>query len=640
MFMPQAQPYTRNAPGTTRRARLDKENAGALPSKTPSRAPLGKAGPSGRALGARTVDRNVQVQQPSEDIAPKRLFQDEGKKEKKAPLRLKTPGPGHMKTPGPRMKTPAPRHMRTPAPLIYHDEQPVPLPSAQRTRRRSRASLQTPPHEDADVSLDSILEAEVEQVEIVAEDDFELEYAAPTAADRPYVPEWADEVPDVIETMAALALIRPMSLRTAPSPPRDLFADVEPFSAIALVPDDHLNHPLLQKNRMTDKTNEPARLPPRAAGATTASRRPPTAAARTTATRPSTAGAVRPTSSSAARARHASAASTSASKRPVSTTATATRAPTAARAPVRPSTSSAATRPSSAAPRSASVSTIRSVPSVASTSVTSSTRPVRPATAAAVRSASRTSAPAGTTTRSATTTPASRFTRLAPRLIKTVKAPVCPTSPGPELPAPGNDMLYLDLGLLDEKVETGEEDAKPDNDKIENVTDKAENGADKDEDKPTIDGEVHNANTASDAPKADPAGSSCALSLAPAQSPLALSPATLHPLAVTPSSPMSPLMSPRLATSPLRDEVFDFAALTAALPPRTTSTPEEHIEMSSLVQHAELVPTPPGGRPDCLVITIANRRLARISERTEVDSSFDDSFHTSFDGPHGADDTN
>ncbi|BEJ13143.1 hypothetical protein CspHIS471_0303170 [Cutaneotrichosporon sp. HIS471] len=178
MFMPQAQPHTRNAPGTTRRARIDKENAGAFPSKTPSRAPLGKAGPSGRALGARTVDRNVQVQQPSEDIAPKRLFQDEGKKEKKVPLRLKTPGPSHMKTPGP-------RHMRTPAPLIYHDEPPVPLPSAQRTRRRSRASLQTPPHEDADISLDSILEAEVEQIEIVAEDDFELEYAAPTAVDRP-----------------------------------------------------------------------------------------------------------------------------------------------------------------------------------------------------------------------------------------------------------------------------------------------------------------------------------------------------------------------------------------------------------------------------------------------------------------------
>lgn len=74
MFMPQSQPHqlgrSYGAPGTARRGARDKENAGALPSKTPVRAPLGKAGPStGRALGARTMDRNIlATQQPSEDI--------------------------------------------------------------------------------------------------------------------------------------------------------------------------------------------------------------------------------------------------------------------------------------------------------------------------------------------------------------------------------------------------------------------------------------------------------------------------------------------------------------------------------------------------------------------------------------------
>ncbi|BEI90099.1 uncharacterized protein CcaverHIS019_0301690 [Cutaneotrichosporon cavernicola] len=634
MFMPQAQPHTRNAPGTTRRARLDKENAGALPSKTPSRAPLGKAGPSGRALGARTVDRNVQVQQPSEDIAPKRLFQDEGKKEKKVPLRLKTPGPSHMKTPGP-------RHMRTPAPLIYHDEPPVPLPSAQRTRRRSRASLQTPPHEDADISLDSILEAEVEQIEIVAEDDFELEYAAPTAVDRPYVPEWSDSVPNVVETMVTLAQIRPMSLRTPPSPPsppRDLM-DVEPFSStITLVPDHCLNHPLLQKKKMTNEAKETARVPAQRAGATTTTSRSVIGASRTTATRPATAtGAVRPTTSSAARARPPSA--TDALKRPTSTTAT--RAPITARAPVRPSTNSAPARVPLAAPRAASATTVRSGPSPASTAATSNTRPVRPATAAAVRTATRTSGPAGTTTRSATSTPTSRFTRLPPRIIKAVRAPVRPVSPGPALPAVGNDMLDLDLGVLDEKaerVEEVEDDGKMDDDQVEKVTDKFENApkiddGPKNEKEPDVDASL-------DVPKPESDASASALALAPVKSPLILSPATLHPLSLTPTL-MSPLMSPRLTSSPLRDDVFDFAALTAALPSLASSTPEEHIEMSPLAQPVDLVPTPPGGQPDRLVITFANRRLGRISERTEVDSSFDDSFHTSFDasfdGP-GADD--
>jgi hypothetical protein len=60
--------------------------------------------------------------------------------------------------------------------------------------------------------------------------------------------------------------------------------------------------------------------------------------------------------------------------------------------------------------------------------------------------------------------------------------------------------------------------------------------------------------------------------------------------------------------------------------------------MSPLAEPADLVPTPPGGQPDRLVITFTNRRLARISERTEVDSSFDDSFRTSFDGSFDADD--
>lgn len=60
MFFPQTQSHhlsrSYGAPGTARRGGRDKENAGVLPSKTPVRAPLGKAAASttGRALGAKT----------------------------------------------------------------------------------------------------------------------------------------------------------------------------------------------------------------------------------------------------------------------------------------------------------------------------------------------------------------------------------------------------------------------------------------------------------------------------------------------------------------------------------------------------------------------------------------------------------
>jgi hypothetical protein len=615
MFMPQAQPHlarSHGAPGTARRARVgDKENAGALPSKTPSRAPLGKAGPSGRALGARTVDRNVQTQKPSEDIAPKRLFQDD-KKSQKAPLRLKTPGPRGMKTPGP-------RHMRTPAPLIYHDEPtPAPLPSAQRTRRRNRSSLQSPPHEDPDMSLDSILEVAIEPLEeVAAEDDYELEYAPLTAVDRPYEPDWAESMPDMVETMAALAQIRPMSLRTPPSPPRDNFEPID-VPTITLCPDTHLDHPLLQHKKMASqqpKAKEPpARAPLRAAGAgvgKTASRSAAAATTSRSAPRPATTSGVRPTVNRPTTSSMARTAAT-APKRPASTTAA---APTT-RAPARGPSAGPVRAASSAAPRTASANTTRSAASQAS-----ATRPVRPATASSVRAAPRTGLNG---TRPATATPTSRLTRLPPRIGKVSKA-VRPESPGPVMPAGGDDMLDLDLGELDEKndekvaekVETAPKEPKP-----EQPT-----GASSDAAKPEA--------------KPEPVAhlsASPRVAVSEPVSPSTLSPATLHPLQITPTSPMSPLMSPRLPTSPLRDEVFDFAALTAALPPPATTTPEEHIEMSPLAEPADLVPTPPGGQPDRLVITFTNRRLARISERTEVDSSFDDSFRTSFDGSFDADD--
>ncbi|CAK9783707.1 hypothetical protein CC85DRAFT_302339 [Cutaneotrichosporon oleaginosum] len=637
MFMPQAQPHlsrSHGPPGTARRARVgDKENAGALPSKTPSRAPLGKAGPSGRALGARTVDRNVQTQKPSEEIAPKRLFQNDEKKSQKAPLRLKTPGP-RMKTPGPRA------HMRTPAPQIYHDEPtPAPLPSAQRTRRRSRASLQSPP-EDADMSLDSILEVAVEVVpELAEEDDYELEYAPPTAIDRPYVPEWAESIPDPVETMATLAQIRPMSLRTPPSPVRDSF-HVSDIPTISLCPDDDLNHPLLRtRNKMATQQSKAKAVSARplvrpsgiSAPSNAASRSATSSALRATAAtaRPATAtGGIRSTAASAARIR--SSASVAAPKRPVSATAAAT-----AGASVRPASSSSAARTtsgagpirtaSSAAPRTTSAAPIRPV-----SSQTTASRSVRPATSAEVRTALRIN---GTASASGIARPtASRFTRLPPRIGKVVKAPPRPASPGPVMPAAENDLLDLDPSVLDEKdaaAKVVEEVDEPSQAQAEKVPTPM----------PVPQEEKGESIVAPTVPELAPR-TRAVVSPAPASPCLTLSPATSHPLALTPTPPMSPLMSPRLATSPFRDDVFDFAALTAALPSIGTSTPEEHIEMSPLAEPTEFVPTPPGGQPDLLVITFANRRLARISERTEVDSSFDDSFHTSFDASFdGADAT-
>lgn len=213
---------------TTSRKNVNKENAGALPSKTPSRAGkmLVPSTSMRVGLGVKSTVKDGNVQQQSSrdgngkgndegigtfsrciinDTNPCLSFSE--------PKRLFTSHPGSSKTGLPPSKslsqlpsinsypsrTPAARprqalNLRTPAPVA---EPPTPLPSASRTRRRSRQSLtplrQAPgPAEfktpapsgkwDEDISLGSI---EVELAEVVEVDegdaDEEVEYMPPPA---------------------------------------------------------------------------------------------------------------------------------------------------------------------------------------------------------------------------------------------------------------------------------------------------------------------------------------------------------------------------------------------------------------------------------------------------------------------------
>ncbi|KAL1410145.1 hypothetical protein Q8F55_004148 [Vanrija albida] len=275
MFAHAPAPHLARPPATARRGPVgrDKENAGVhLPAKTPMRAPLGgggapfkpgTAGPS-RILGGKTVERNVLAPKgsgsaPIEEIEPKRLFQV-----------TKTPAPAPQ--PQRAHRTPAPQRqntLRTPAPARGEPigPSPVPLPSAQRTRRRSRSRLSlasagpgTPDmsfhknHQwDQEVSLDSILEADVEGAQLaeILEYYGEDEYAMPTAKDMPYVPEWAESIPDPVASMKALGTMRPMFYAPLPSPPPEL-EDVE-FMHVALVDDGELEDDLFRKPRAAAK---------------------------------------------------------------------------------------------------------------------------------------------------------------------------------------------------------------------------------------------------------------------------------------------------------------------------------------------------------------------------------------------------
>lgn len=262
MFMPQSQPHhsrSYGAPSTVRR-RGDKENAGALPSKTPSRNALKQvAGPStGRMLGKATIDRNVLAPKsdappPNDDIKPKRLFAN-------VQPPASTTRPVKPRT----VKTPA--HAKTPAPYrdVEPEPQPTPLPSAQRMRRRSRNSLnRTPEHQwDQELSLDSIAEVELEPaIPPAIESDYELEYAPSPVKEVPYVPEWADSIPDPIETMTKLGNMRPMLFTAAPSPPKAL--QPVPMPTLDLCDDDEIEEPILRKAKPA-----PTALKPKPAVAT------------------------------------------------------------------------------------------------------------------------------------------------------------------------------------------------------------------------------------------------------------------------------------------------------------------------------------------------------------------------------------
>ncbi|WWC59865.1 uncharacterized protein I303_102427 [Kwoniella dejecticola CBS 10117] len=169
---------------TTSKKNTNKENANALPSKTPSRAGKGamRMGPSTglrMGLGVKTEgrDRNVLMQQnqgvggkgkgqgqgqEGEDIGPKRLFAQGSSKSASTSTSIPPSkslssmphiqlNPTHSgmqthKTPARSSKKQAFQTLRTPAPApapasMREEPAPTPLPSATRARRRSRASL-------------------------------------------------------------------------------------------------------------------------------------------------------------------------------------------------------------------------------------------------------------------------------------------------------------------------------------------------------------------------------------------------------------------------------------------------------------------------------------------------------------------
>lgn len=609
--------------------------------------------------------------------APKRLFQNvEGKSQKSEkaggssqPLRAKTPGPNHA------IKTPAPRHhLRTPGPQmrLYHDPTepaPTPLPSAQRTRRRSRASLQSPPAhlDDADMSLDSILEADVD-VEAAApsmEDDFELEYAPPTAIDRPYVPDWADTIPDPVETMAALSRIRPMSLRLPPSPPPP-FTDDAPMPTVKLCPDDELEKPILRRKPqpMSGQENQAVRGP-----ASTASKASKVACVRATLRATTASASVRPTTATSTGTARAPSSASSAvpPKRPIS--ASTVRAPlrttssATARPPTRPA-STTATRTAASTPTSTTT-TARSVGPATATAVrpttlrTTSASSVRPVTSTTARptvsrtgSASARPATASTasrrssrvqssSTRTAPSTKASSITA-KPSVRPTNRAPVVRrNTPSPELvlPSAGSDLLDLDFGELDEPAPVAQ---------------------------PEVPVSTVDLSASSPAPArvvAHPVASSSVVAQpTPVEPELTTTSteetaidASTQPLEVTVEAPSPTAEEDAVASQPTLSrsqsqgsaiDAFDFTNLLDALPPSeaASSSPTELIEMTE-------IPTVAAGTetaniearttaPDMLLsqastempalLPITGRRLARISERTEFSDS-DMSLEASFD---------
>lgn len=101
------------------------------------------------------------------------------------------------------------------------------------------------------MSLDSIVEADVEEAELAPlEAEFEIEYAAPTAVNVPYVPAWADSIPDPVATMRILGNMRPTFYIPPPSPPPE--PELVEFLPVPLCDDDELEHPLFRKTKQPE----------------------------------------------------------------------------------------------------------------------------------------------------------------------------------------------------------------------------------------------------------------------------------------------------------------------------------------------------------------------------------------------------
>lgn len=477
--MPQSQPHhsrSYGAPSTVRR-RGDKENAGALPSKTPSRNALKQvAGPStGRMLGKATIDRNILAPKsdappPNDDIKPKRLFAN-----------VQPPASTTRPVKPRSVKTPA--HAKTPAPYrdVEPEPQPTPLPSAQRTRRRSRNSLvRTPEHHwDQELSLDSIAEVELEPAPTpTVESDYELEYAPSPVKEMSYVPEWADSIPDPIETMTKLGNMRPMLFTTAPSPPKAI--QPVPMPTLELCDDDEIEEPMLRKVKPAAVAPKPKVAPAAKPVSRTPGIRGQNGAARSgaavarpaarapTTTRPAV---TKPASSLATRPAVSKPASGSSAARPLVTKAALARSGVAAKpatairsAPLGAARSVATSRPATATSRTASVplkSGVRGVLSKTETRPTAS----RPAPASTVRkpaTAPLTSKPSVrpgvkpvTATRPALASkPVARTAASAP--AKKPAPAATPSSPVPEFADMEMNFGVLDLDFdeLEPKVQT------------------------------------------------------------------------------------------------------------------------------------------------------------------------------------------
>ncbi|OCF78189.1 hypothetical protein I204_00126 [Kwoniella mangroviensis CBS 8886] len=244
---------------TTTRKNANKENAGALPSKTPSRAgkPMmgGGLGTGLRmGLGVKTEvrDRNVLIQhqqqqgyqgggkgkgKEGEDIEPKRLFSHgPSKSTTSIPPSKSLSSMPHIqltKTPAPsRKKQPSFQALRTPAPS-FQEPAPTPLPSATRQRRRSRQSLSNisltpikasieqsfvtpaPVQWEEELSLGSIEETTNEMLQDVREEnelddgsDGDPEYMPPPVQELPYTP--AYDHPDLTSIFSTLSGLPPM----------------------------------------------------------------------------------------------------------------------------------------------------------------------------------------------------------------------------------------------------------------------------------------------------------------------------------------------------------------------------------------------------------------------------------------------